>query len=88
MKLKRIAGWALVVLSGIVLYCVTMASWVFRDGMGPDSIESHGRVAVGRFLEDFWLAALIVIPVLVGGFWLIFTANKEPIQPPETTRGK
>ncbi|MGC4072029.1 MAG: hypothetical protein QM760_05845 [Nibricoccus sp.] len=76
MKLKRIAGWALVALGSVGLYCAIMANWVFRDGMGPDSIESHGRVAFERFMEEFWIDALILIPVFITGFWLIFSEKK------------
>ena len=88
MKWRHIAGWGLVFLGCLVIYQSAMACWVFRDGMGPDAIESHGRVAFERFMEDFWLTALISIAVIATGFWLIFARKKEPIQASETTRGK
>ena len=33
---------------------VGMVSWLFRDGMGPDSVTSHGVTAMRRFAEGFW----------------------------------
>jgi hypothetical protein len=33
--------------------------WVFRDGLGPDSVTSHGVEAASRFMEDFWLTAIL-----------------------------
>jgi hypothetical protein len=39
--------------------------WILRDGLGPNSVESHGGWAVARFLLTFWwgpvLAALLLL---------------------------
>lgn len=41
------------------LFCVTAPiSWVWRDGLGPDSVESHGNEAVSRFMKDFVTLAI------------------------------
>jgi hypothetical protein len=46
--LTALAGAALVGWLAFAPIC-----WVLRDGLGPNSHESHGRVAVGRFLTNF-----------------------------------
>lgn len=38
-------------------------AWLFRDGMGPDSVPSHGWRAMGRFWESFWLPCLLALAV-------------------------
>lgn len=42
--------------------------WILRDGLGPEAVESHGLVAVIRFLFTFYwgpvLAALSVLYLL------------------------
>ena len=39
--------------------------WLLRDGLGPDSIDSHGTHAVARFLLTFyWGPTLVVLVAL------------------------
>lgn len=42
-------------------------AWVLRDGLGPDSVESHGAEAVARFMEcrpyEIWPES---VPFLLG----------------------
>jgi len=39
-------------------------AWLFRDGMGPDSVPSSGWNAMGRFWEGFWLQCLLALGVV------------------------
>lgn len=39
-------------------------AWLFRDGMGPDSIPSSGWSAAGRFWEGFWPQCLLALGVV------------------------
>lgn len=45
-------------------WCSSM-SWVLRDGLGPDMVESHGQIAWSRYMEQmrnvFIFAAFIVV---------------------------
>jgi hypothetical protein len=45
-------------------------SWVLRDGLGPDAIDSNGLVAFQRFFKSFGPMLLIVSPIGVTGLWL------------------
>ena len=36
------------------LFCYAMPLfWILRDGLGPASMQSHGDVAIARFMEQF-----------------------------------
>ncbi len=41
-------------------------AWVSRDGMGPNSVESHGLVAIGRFWAGFCVPFVLCAGVAVG----------------------
>ncbi len=45
-------------------------AWLFRDGMGPDSIESHGWQAMGRFWEGFWPPCVLALAVAAAALTL------------------
>lgn len=57
-------------------------TWLFRDGMGPDSIETTGVDAVVAFTTFFWMPALIWI-VISWFCWRIWKrrANGETKRP-------
>src|SRR5687768_4292268 len=48
----------------ITLVLWGVITWLFRDGMGPDSIETTGIDAVVAFITFFWMPALIWIAVV------------------------
>jgi hypothetical protein len=48
-------------------------TWLFRDGLGPDSIETTGIDAVVAFMKFFWLPVLIWISVI----WLCWRIRKK-----------
>ncbi len=42
--------------------------WAIKDGLGPESVESHGSVAVIRFCTGMaWIVGIYVIPPLLVG---------------------
>ena len=47
--------------------------WMLRDGLGPDSVQSHGPHAVARFLGTFyWGPVLVALVALVPPcLWLV-----------------
>jgi len=61
------------VISPLMLAIVTFVTvqsaglgWALRDGLGPDSIETHGEEAVAIFMEGIWTDVLFF-----GGLFVI-----------------
>jgi hypothetical protein len=48
------------ILDGLLLIWILIGPicWILRDGLGPDSVASHGLHAVVRFLLTFYWGAL------------------------------
>jgi hypothetical protein len=63
-------GFLLILVAVIFLVYAVFVSWVLRDGLGPDMIETNGLVAFQRFLKSF--APMLLIATLIGatGLWL------------------
>lgn len=57
MRPRELASAALLILLEAALLCwifLAPFAWILRDGMGPDSVESHGLEAVVRALTNFY----------------------------------
>ncbi|HEV2864556.1 MAG TPA: hypothetical protein VGX48_26385 [Pyrinomonadaceae bacterium] len=52
-------------LSGVVI------SLLFRDGLGPDSVPSHGFEAAVRFAREFWQFLLVSVLLWAAGGLLL-----------------
>jgi len=79
-------GIALILLASAFLVFEAIVHWFFRDGMGPDSITSHGVDALSRFWSDFWTVYVFVASVCAFSLWLIWPAlerEKEQRGPSE-----
>jgi hypothetical protein len=72
----KILGFFCVSLASLFLAYATFTCWFFRDGMGPDSVESSGSLAWSRFWQDFRFALLIGTPILFFGLWCIFRRRR------------
>ncbi len=44
------------VLATMMLLLYGWPCWFFRDGIGPDAEQTHGRMAFHRFFAHFWPA--------------------------------
>ena len=45
--------------------------WLFRDGLGPGAVPSHGWEAASRFASGFWQVLVISMTLCgVGGYLL------------------
>ena len=55
--------------SARIFFLSTECAWVFRDGLGPDAVTSHGQIAVSRFAEE--LPALVTICMVICGLGFI-----------------
>jgi hypothetical protein len=47
--------------------------WILRDGLGPNSVDSGGAMAVARFLMTLWwgpvLAGLVLLRLAARRLW-------------------
>jgi hypothetical protein len=59
--------WACAALSFLA---ISSFAWLLRDGLGPDSVESYGWVAFGRYLEGAGWSLLVPAAFLLSGLLL------------------
>ena len=52
--------------------------WLFKDGLGPDMIESHGMTAFLRFAEDF--GPLFLESVILMGILILFLPPQSKVK--------
>jgi hypothetical protein len=62
-------------LNAVLLFWALTAGpfcWILRDGLGPNSVDSHGAQALLRFLMTYYwgpvLLALVVLRIVAGHF--------------------
>jgi hypothetical protein len=67
---RTFAGFLLILIAVVFIIYSVVVSWIFRDGLGPDAIDSNGLIAVQRFLSGVTPMSLIAIPVGTIGLWL------------------
>jgi hypothetical protein len=55
------------IVDGLLLVWVSLGPlcWILRDGLGPNSIETHGWRAVSGFLLTFWWGPICASLVLL-----------------------
>ncbi len=54
-----------------MLWCMLgVFAWAMRDGLGPDSVESHGWGAVSRLFWTFYWGPVLVALALVFALWV------------------
>lgn len=63
--LRRGLAVGIAVFSSLLLLTFGAWTWLLRDGLGPDSIESSGIEALRRFSSDFWPVALLCFALFV-----------------------
>ena len=79
MRLRELASAALLVLLQAAFICWIMLgpfAWILRDGLGPDSIESHGWDALWRALSFLYWGPVFL--ALLGANWLCKTRAPLP----------
>jgi hypothetical protein len=52
---------------GLGLLGVSLWCWTFKDGLGPNAVESHGWVAMTRFWRDAEIQLLPWAALVVAG---------------------
>ena len=63
--LRRGLAVGIAVFSSLLLLALGAWTWLLRDGLGPDSVESSGIEALRRFFSDFWPVALFCLALFV-----------------------
>jgi len=58
-----------------VAWCLRL-SWIFRDGLAPGMVVSHGRTALYRFLEDTWPVFVFALAIAIGAYF----ANRRALR--------
>jgi hypothetical protein len=46
---------------------VSLFAWSFRDGLGPDSVESYGSLAFNRFWASAWWQLSLAVAIFLLG---------------------
>lgn len=72
----RIFGYWCVGLASLFLAYASTVGWFFRDGLGPNSVQTSGIAAWLRFWDQFRFALLMAAPVLLFGLWCLFRTPK------------
>ena len=69
--LRKLMG-LLLLAGGTVMFLVgALVCWLFRDGLGPDAVTSHGMEAVARFARDFPEFLLVSVALWAAGGLLL-----------------
>jgi hypothetical protein len=58
-----VSGWLLMVIGVLALIFFAGSAVLFRDGLGPDSVSSHGALAIKRTFEGLWVPGVLSIAV-------------------------
>lgn len=64
------------VLSLVEIFFIFQGSWLWRDGMGPDSMTSYGMEAIVRAIE-LAIPSLLIVGVIFGISWAIYSQKKK-----------
>jgi hypothetical protein len=68
--LRRGIALGLVLVALLLLLSLGSYSWLLRDGLGPDAVESSGFEALRRFWSDFWPVAAICGIICLAAFFV------------------
>jgi hypothetical protein len=78
---QRFFGAGALALSTAIATVGSTMALVLRDGLGPDAIESHGAIAVGRVAEGAWPFWAIAACVTVGSLSVLRWLSNKALQP-------
>jgi hypothetical protein len=67
---RTFSGFLLILISVVFIIYSVIVSWVLRDGLGPDAIDSSGLAAFQQFLRGVGPMLIIAIPIGLTGLWL------------------
>ena len=74
---RRVSGMVLVGLCVAAAILLVPLAWAFRDGIGPDAVQSAGREAVRNTLELMLPPLAVLIPVFAFGAWMAYGGQRR-----------
>ena len=84
---RRGIGISISLFSSLLLLAFGIPFWLFRDGLGPDSIESSGVEAIRRFAADFWPVAAFCFFLFGIAFFITHCKTSTPTPPNSNATG-
>jgi hypothetical protein len=76
-KTLTVTGWLLMAIAVLAAVFFLFSAVLLRDGVGPDSVPSHGAVAVWRVFEGFAVSGVLVVGVFCAGLLLVRKSKRE-----------
>ncbi|MFT4514922.1 MAG: hypothetical protein ACI89X_003564 [Planctomycetota bacterium] len=82
----RIVIHTLLIIALTVWGLCGIIAWVVRDGLGPDTVESHGREALARFFWTFYWGPVAIVLVAAAVLWARHA--RRLLMPASANRGR
>jgi hypothetical protein len=83
--LMRFCGFLLAFVGVCLFLYGAFVCWIFRDGLGPDSVTSSGWLALSRFTGELWVFPCISIPLCAAGGYLWRRPSNNGMHPTADT---
>ena len=75
-KTLSLSGWLLIVIAVLAAVSFGFFAVLLRDGLGPDSVPSHGLLAFWRVVEGFAVPGALSVGVACVGIALVRKAKR------------
>jgi hypothetical protein len=72
MNNKQWLGVMLMLFGSVALILILLISWAFKDGMGPDSVESSGLEAIGKLFTGPLVAVYSMLLCTIASGFLVY----------------
>jgi hypothetical protein len=74
-KALAVSGWLLMVIGVLAVVSFGFFAVLLRDGLGPDSVPSHGALALWRVVEGVAVPVALSVGVFCVGIALVRRAK-------------
>jgi len=75
-RIFTVSGWLVVVIGVLAAVSFGVFAVLLRDGLGPDSVPSHGAVAAWRVFEGFAVPGVLSVGLFCAGIALVQKAKR------------
>jgi hypothetical protein len=75
-RIFAVSGWFLIVIAVLAAASFGFFAVLLRDGLGPDSIPSHGALAFWRAFEGFAVPGALSVGVFCAGIAFVRRAKR------------
>lgn len=71
--------WRALLVAGLVFWVVGIGPlcWLLRDGLGPNSVDSHGWHAIVRFLLTFYWGPVTAVLMLLTLYAMVWSHRSK-----------